>query len=616
MAHFAMLRTKLFLNLIPFMAILLAMGGYAVVLISRLAHTVDVTVMENYQSAIAAQLMSVATSRMETGLHLAMEGDTNSGASFFKENSRVFEQNLALQTTNAPALKETELTAQLRTNYLSLHRVGLAILALSTGRDQQRAFETNAVPQILAINVLLEKIQNSSQSNILATSQNIQQINHHITRLMIAGTIIALVISAYASFKLGKSILEPIQLLTRATREVGQGNLDQTVPVLSNDEFGELANAFNKMAAQIKAFRESTSEKIIRLHHTMESTLASFPDPIFVLDREGHIELKNRAAEELCKRLGLNDTLPARLPEMAGNVLKNRKDFLPHSFKEVLSFRVNGEEKSFLPRILIMRGEENNPVGVAVVLYDVTRFRLLDDAKTNLVSTVSHELKTPLTSVRMVLHLLLEKTLGPVAPKQEELLQTARRDAERLLRILNDLLDLARFETGHSELNKERVTPVELIQSISEETQRRVTEQGLRFHCSIQPQLPAVLADRLRIEHVFQNLLSNAIKHSPPGGEIQLRVKQTENGGIQFSVRDQGPGISEEYQGRVFERFFRVPGQSKTGAGLGLSIAREITVAHGGRIGVHSQPGKGTEFFLVLPVADEETKFTEKHANG
>ena len=488
-----MLRTRLFLNLIPFVAILLGMGGYAIVLISRLAHTVDVTVMENYQSAIAAQLMSVATSRMETGLHLAMEGDTNSGTSFFRENSRVFEQNLALQTTNATALKETELTAQLRTNFLNLHRAGLAILGLNSAQNQQQAFETNAVPQILAINVLLERIQNNSQANILATSQNIQQIKHHIMRLMIVGTIIALVISAYASYKLGKSILQPIQLLTSATREVGQGNLDQTVPVLSNDELGELATAFNKMAGQIKDFRQSTSEKILRLHRTMESTLASFPDPIFVLDREGRIELKNLAAEEMCQRLDLNDTLPARLPEKAANVLKSGKDFLPHSFKEVLTFRVKGEEKFFLPRILTMRDEENEPVGVAVVLYDVTRFRLLDDAKTNLVSTVSHELKTPLTSVRMVLHLLLEKSVGPITSKQEELLQTARGDSERLLRILNDLLDLARFETGHSELNKERVSPMELIQSITEEIQHRVAERGLKFNCSIEPQLPAVL---------------------------------------------------------------------------------------------------------------------------
>ena len=121
--------------------------------------------------------------------------------------------------------------------------------------------------------------------------------------------------------------------------------------------------------------------------------------------------------------------------------------------------------------------------------------------------------------------------------------------------------------------------------------------------------------DRQRIGHVFQNLISNAIKHSPRGGEIALRVKKTENGGIQFSVKDHGPGIPEEHQGRIFERFFRVPGQSKTGAGLGLSIAREIAVAHGGRIGMHSQPGDGSEFFVILPVADEDTKFTEKNAS-
>jgi signal transduction histidine kinase len=125
--------------------------------------------------------------------------------------------------------------------------------------------------------------------------------------------------------------------------------------------------------------------------------------------------------------------------------------------------------------------------------------------------------------------------------------------------------------------------------------------------CCVQPKLPAVWVDRQRISHVFQNFISNAIKHSPPSGEIQVRAAQTD-GGIQFSVIDRGPGVPEEYQSRIFDRFFRVPGQARTGAGLGLSIAREIAVAHGGRIGLHSKPGEGCEFFVVLPCADEDSR--------
>ncbi len=597
-----MLRTRLLLNLIPFVAILLAVGGYAIVLFSHLAHTVDMTVMDNYRSAMAAQSMNAALSRMETSLHLVMEGDKKSGAAFFADNERAFEENLSVQMKNEGVM---DLTAQVRTNYDALHQAAVTILSLDQRRDQKRLFEQEVVPRIMAVNMLLEQMRKASHGNLLATSENIRKINRHVTRLMVLGMAVALLVAVYASFHLGKAILKPLQQLTRASREVGQGNLDQTIPVVSNDELGELAQAFNKMAAQLKTYRQSTTEKIIRLHRTMESALASFPDPIYVLDREGHIELKNPAAQELSQRLELNDTLPEEVATTANQVLRTGEDSLPYNFNEVLSLRVNGSEKSYLPRIHTMRDENQQTVGVAVVMHDVTRFRLLDDVKTNLVATVSHELKTPLTSVRMVLYLLLEKTVGPLNRKQSELLETARRDAERLLQILNDLLDLARLEAGDSDLNRERTPAEALVQTIMEEVRQTVTREGLKLVNLMEPGLPAVSVDRQRIGLVFHNFVTNAIKFSPTGGEIQLRATRSQNG-VRFSVTDQGPGVPEEYQNRIFDRFFRVPGQVKTGAGLGLSIARQIVMAHGGRIGVRNRAEAGSEFYFTLPAIEED----------
>jgi signal transduction histidine kinase len=601
-----MLRTRLFLNLIPFVVALLAVGAYAIMLFSRLAHEVELTVVENHRCALAAQTMKAAVSGMRDSLHQALQGNLVSATNEFNAHSRIFETNLSLQASKAHLFAEGGFIEQLRFSYQSFHAASLRTLLLAQ-REQREMFERDVLPRELAVNLLLDRIGQITQKNILATSQNIHEINRRITRLMITAIAVALVISALANSQTGRLILRPIQSLTRAAREIGQGNLEQIVPAVSRDELGELAGAFNKMAAQLKAYRQSTAEKIVRLHHTTEAALASFPDPVFVLDRQGRIELKNRAAKELGTRLSLNDSLPGRLSDAANDVLRSGESFLPHSFKEVLTLRVDGVEKSFLPRILTMRGDKNEPVGVAVVLHDVTRFRLLDDAKTNLVATVSHELKSPLTSVRMVLFMLLERTVGPLSHKQAELLQTARNDAERLLRILNDLLDLTRLEAGQSGLNRERVAPAGLVQSIAEDVQRRILERGLILTCSVQPQLPEVSVDRQRISHVFQNFVANAIRHSPPSGKIQVRAVEAD-GGIQFSVIDQGPGVAEEYQGRIFDRFFRVPGQAKAGAGLGLSIAREITVAHGGRIGLRSELGKGSEFYIVLPNADEEVR--------
>ncbi len=608
-----MLRTRLFLYLTPFVIILLGGGVYSIVLFARLANTVDASVTNSYQCFTAASAMSLALAGMDREVSWVAAGSPageknnllvypkrNIDKKAFNQNRRRFEENLELLLKAGTLPGELALSQQVATNFHALLQAANTINTLDYPENQRLVYERDMIPNGQRINLLLEKIHDLNHRAILSTSQNIRSITRDVTRLMLAGMVIALLISGYTAYRLTRTILQPIQLVTRASRELGEGKLDQPVPVTTRDELGELGSAFNKMAAQLQEYRQSTSEKIVRLHRTMETTLASFPDPIFVLDREGRIELKNPAADGLMANLRLNGRLPDRLQSIARNTLANGENFLPDSFKEAVTYRVNGQEKFFLPRILAMRSRDDALLGVAVVLYDVTRFRLLDAAKTDLVSTVSHELKSPLTSVRLGLHILLEKTVGTLNPKQDELLSAARSDTERLLRILNDLLDLARLEEGDAALRLEPVSPAGLLAGAMKEMADRASTKNLRVNLRVKPDLPAVTVDRQRINHVFTNLISNAIKYSPEAGEIVLSAVPVEDHCVEFRVSDQGPGIPAEYQTRIFDRFFRVPGQTKTGAGLGLSIAREITMSHGGRIGVRNTPGRGCTFYVTL----------------
>jgi signal transduction histidine kinase len=609
-----MLRTRLFLYLTPFVVILLGIGVYAIVLFARLASSVDTSVTNNYQSFTAASAMSLALAGMDREVSWVVAGprpgDKNNPVesqkrsidqNAFSEHRKHFDANLALLLKASTLPGEIDLTRQVATNYQAFLKAVDTISSTNSPENQHQVYEREVVPSGQMMNLLLEKIHDLNHQAMMETSQNIRTITREVTRLMIIGTVVALLFSAYAGYQLSRSILQPIQLLTQATRELGEGRLGQLVPVATRDEVGQLSLAFNKMAAQLQEYRQSTSEKIVRVHRTMETTLASFPDPIFVLNKEGAIELKNPAADGLVSSLHLKGQLPDRLQTIARNTLDSGENFLPNSFKEVVSFRISGEDKYFLPRVLAMRSKEDTLFGVAVVLYDVTRFRLLDAAKSDLVATVSHELKSPLTSVRMVLYMLLEKTFGALTSKQDELLKAARNDTERLLRILNDLLDLARLDEGQAGLRKEPVAPSDLLAGVLQEMTDKFTAKNLNVNFIVEPDLPAVMVDRQRINHVFTNLMSNAIKHSPVDGEILLRAKPVENNEVEFSITDQGPGIPEEFHSRIFERFFRVPGQTHSGAGLGLSIAREITVAHGGHIGVKLEPpGEGCTFFVVL----------------
>ncbi len=282
--------------------------------------------------------------------------------------------------------------------------------------------------------------------------------------------------------------------------------------------------------------------------------------------------------------------------------LKEQRDYVPEGFDKVIVLQQGEESQSFLPRVLPIRDASSATLGAAVLLENVTRFRLLDEVKTNMVATVSHELKTPLTSIRLVLHLLLEEQAGPLQPKQLELLIDARDNAERLLTMINNLLDLARLERGGSQLCLELESPADLLRAAYEAFRPRAHDRGVELVLDDPGYIDKVPVDNDRLQHALQNLLDNALAHTPAGGRITLAAKNSGDS-VVLSVIDTGSGIPPEYLPHIFERHFRVPGDTtQGGSGLGLAIVREIVAAHGGTVACESAPGKQTVFRMTLPI--------------
>jgi signal transduction histidine kinase len=263
--------------------------------------------------------------------------------------------------------------------------------------------------------------------------------------------------------------------------------------------------------------------------------------------------------------------------------------------------RLGRGDRHYLPRILAIGDRLTEFKGAAVILQDVTKFRLLDDAKTNLVGTVSHELKTPLTSLRLAVYLLLEQRVGSLAPGQWELLETARDEADRMLRIIDEILDLAQLESGATALSRREVRVSGLLADMAREAQPHLAAAGQKLVVRVEDEAGTVQADVDRLRHVFLNLLTNAAKYARAGGTVTLYAERAPLGMVRFGVRDQGPGIPPEAVPHIFDRFYRVAGTPKKGAGLGLAIAREIVSAHGGTIGCASRPGEGSDFYFVVP---------------
>jgi signal transduction histidine kinase len=400
--------------------------------------------------------------------------------------------------------------------------------------------------------------------------------------------------------------------VTQAALGISAGNLDQVVPLVSDDELGQLAQAFNTMTRHLRDYRHSQRSQLRRVERTGQATIDSFPDPVLVLDAEGQVEMANPAARRLLGILPTRDGqpgIPWQPPEALrrplADALAGVRDYLPEGFDNAIQFGAE-QERSFLPHLMTIRDAGGATLGAAVLLQDVTRFRFLDQFKTNLVATVSHELKTPLTSLRLALHLVLEEAVGPLTPKQTELLLDARDNAERLLAIVENLLDLARLEQRPERLDLRPEEPAALLQAAADAIQPRVEDKGLELTVEAAPGLPPVAADATQLLHALGNLLTNAVAYTERGGRISLSAV-AEEGAVVLTVADTGAGIPAEHLPHVFERFFRVPGQSRGGGtGLGLAIVREIVTAHGGSITCRSAPGEGTSFRIVLPSAKSE----------
>jgi NtrC-family two-component system sensor histidine kinase KinB len=223
------------------------------------------------------------------------------------------------------------------------------------------------------------------------------------------------------------------------------------------------------------------------------------------------------------------------------------------------------------------------------------------------VATVSHELKTPLTSVRLAVHVLLEEAVGPLTPKQTELLVDARDNAERLLTLIDHLLALARLQRPQDRSAMQPADPLELLRQAADAARPRLEDKHLTLELKDGEPLPPVAVDGPRMAQALGNLLNNAVTYTPAGGRVTLAAGHAPDGKVVLTVSDTGVGIPVEYQPHVFDRFFRIPGHSEeTGTGLGLAITKEVVNAHGGEIVCRSEPGKGTTFEITLPPCAED----------
>ena len=407
---------------------------------------------------------------------------------------------------------------------------------------------------------------------------------------------------------LPRTISKPIKELKQGILEIANHNYEERLDMRNNQEFREVAESFNRMAERLAEYRASTLADILSAKKFIEAFVNSIDDPIIGLNMDREILFINEEALNVLN-LKRGNVIRKSAEELS---LKNdllrrliRELVTPGDQKEPLKIYADDKESyfkaSYIPIINTDAWkDEPSKLGDVILLKNITEFKELDSAKTTFISTISHELKTPIAAIMMSLQLLEDKRVGELNDEQEQLSKSIKENSERLLSITGELLNMTQVEAGTLQLMPKITKPIELIEYAIKANQ----VQADKFNIQIEVEYPEekigkLFVDSEKIAWVLTNLLSNAIRYSKENGRVVIGARQ-EGDMIDLYVQDFGKGIDPRYHKSIFDRYFRVPGTKVQGSGLGLSISRDFVEAHGGTLTVESELGKGSRFVMRL----------------
>lgn len=606
------LKTLFLLGYLLMGTILLLLGFTGIYFIEKLSNTPDKILKDNYGSIIAAQNMIDELDNMDNAIIIYVSGkpDRNMADSLFSSAKDNYFVNLKKCEINITEPGETEQTADIRNkseHYIRSFEQNRLFL------NNILAYDTVIAPQYSLLKKSCYELLNLNHKGMLNRRDETVKISESAELYMLVISAISLIIVIIAVFKVPALIINPINEFTQKVEAIAIKKYSERIETNSRNELGKLAVSFNNMAEKLEEYEQSNIEMLIAEKKRAEAIVKSMTDGIIVLNEKQEIILVNHIGSEL---LGISekDLISKNMMDISNynSLVKNlTEDFTKHpGGKGNLNYiRIvfREREEYFLKEILSVT-DENNPqktLGYIIILKNVTGFKELDELKSGFVATVSHELRTPLSAMNMSLRLLQDERIGSMNDEQKRITSAMKDEVKRLLKLVNELLDLSKIESGSEILKYREVKAEELVDAAITPMLLQFEQKNIDLVTDIETGLPGLKVDANKIAWVMINLLNNAVRYSADGGQIILKVHK-DTGKVIFSVKDHGSGIEPQYLSRIFEKFVQVKSRNiesiNKGVGLGLAISKEFVNAHGGDIWVKSEIGKGSEFSFSIPV--------------
>jgi len=579
------IKTKLRLGFGFLFLVILIFGGMSMYFMNQISESAKVVLKDNYESL-----------RYSAKMRAILE-DHNLPLTAVAEKE--FNKQLVLEENNITEPGEKKAAQMLRMAFITFSN------PLSTQADQQQALK-NA-------RLLLRSIDDLNMSAIVRKNDDAQYgVEKAATYLMFTACMCFLILFSFVVNFPG-FVANPLREFSAALKEISQKNYKQRLEFQGSDEFSELAEEFNLMSAQLNKWENSNLAKLQSEKLRIEAIIEQMQDAIIGLNEKNEVLFLNTVAAQLLNVNGKEVIGADAMKLMKKNDLLKKIIQVSDGDKPMKIYADNKESYFQLERreITVPVWEEGHEqvvttsrktAGEVYILKNVTRYKELDEAKTNFIATVSHELKTPISSIKMSLKLMDDDRVGSMNVEQKELIQHMKEDCGRLLKITSELLDLAQVETGNLQLNFVQSDPRKIAIYAMDTVRFQAEQKEVTLEMISRNDLPKVSVDTEKTAWVLVNFLSNALRYSSQKSRVIIQIIEAGNN-IEFSVRDFGKGIDEQYQKRLFDRYFQVPtdGNNKSGSGLGLAISKDFIEAQGGKIWVQSAVGEGSTFSFLLP---------------
>lgn len=580
--------------------------------LTSLGRTINEFMQANYKSIEASQNMMNALDDSQEAVLTYIIRDENTGNANFMKSAQYFMSSFAAAEGNITEKGESDTVKNIGSSFDEYYNSYTNLQGYKKGHDTSEVmkfYNDTLMKQYMAVKSNCRALLKLNENAMFASKNNATENAHNSIYTNLIVSIIAIIFGFALILYVLISIFKPLRQLTNSVKSIVEGNLDHEIHVKTSDEIGELAREFNSMTRRLQHYDQINIKKLVDEKNKSIAIVNSISDPIIVTDIDCKVILLNPAFESLFETEQLtaigkhlldiisNKTIYDAVSDATANKIINND-------ADTISVNVNNKDFYYRISATPILGKDCGINGAVTILQDITHMKEVEQLKSEFVSTVSHEFRTPLTSISLGAGLLLDGTLGEISDSQKEIISAIRDEEMRLANLVNDLLDLSRIESGKMAVNMKPCSSEDIIDITIKSLSEQAKIKNISLGCYIDEELPEVKADPEKLKIVLTNLIGNAIKFTPTDGKIEVFAHH-HNKKVYISVKDSGIGIPKEYHNKIFEKFIQVKKDINdgVGTGLGLTISKKIVEIHGGEIWVESEEGRGSTFTFTLKTA-------------